>query len=257
MSEIVKKYLGWAGIFALILVGYSSYKYTSVYDRSISSPKSFSVTGEGKTVVIPDVAEFSFSVITEGGKDVAQLQSDNTEKVNAAIAFLKESGIEAKDIKTQGYGINPRYKNNDYRAMTSGSILPPEIVGYTVTQTVSVKVRDFSKTGDILTGVVKAGANSVSSLNFTIDDPTIAQNEARKEAIEKAEKKAKEMAEAAGFRLGDLVSISDSNYYPYYAKTMSSSAYGMGGDMVLESAPVVEAGSQEVTISVNLVYEIR
>ncbi|MFA5172948.1 MAG: SIMPL domain-containing protein [Candidatus Paceibacterota bacterium] len=256
MSEAVKKYLGWAGIFALILVGYSSYKYASVYDRSISSPRSFSVTGEGKSVVIPDVAEFSFSVITEGGKEVADLQSKNTEKVNAAIAFLKESGIEAKDIKTEGYGINPRYKNNDYRVLSSSS-LPPEIVGYTITQTVSVKVRDFSKTGDILSGVVKAGANSVSSLSFTIDDPTVAQNEARKEAIEKAEKKAKEMAKAAGFRLGDLVSINDSNYYPYYAKTMSASSYGMGEDIALESAPIIEAGSQEVTVNVNLVYEIR
>lgn len=255
MSDSLKKYLGWAGIFALVLIGFSAYKYASVYDRSVSSPRSFSVAGEGKAVVIPDVAEFSFSVITEGGKDVANLQSQNTEKVNAAINYLKEAGLEAKDIKTEGYNINPRYKNNSY--YLSSSSLPPEIVGYTVTQTVSAKIRDFSKTGDILSGIVKAGANSVSSLSFTLDDPTLAQNQARQEAIEKAEKKAKDMAEAAGFKLGKLVSINDSNYYPYYAKTVSASAYGMGGDMREEAVPTVEPGSQEVTVNVNLVYEIR
>lgn len=133
---------------------------------------------------------------------------------------------------------------------------PAEIVGYTITQSVQVKVRDFSKVGEILSGVVEEGANTVSQLSFTIDEPDAVQNEARAEAIEKAKQKAKLVAKAGGFGLGRLLDIQESGYLPpiYYAKE----AFGRGGaDMSSSVMPAVEPGSQEVTVSVVLRYEIR
>jgi len=103
---------------------------TRTYDRS-SEPtnfRSFTVQGDGKAVGVPDVASFSFEVITEGDEDLAKLQSDNATKMNAAIEFVAKQGIDKKDIATTGYSIQPRYENVvcDYRA---GSVCPPaEIV---------------------------------------------------------------------------------------------------------------------------------
>lgn len=259
MSEKIKDYVGIALIVAMLVVAVTAWQFVQSYNRQIQpgSFKSFSVSGEGKVVAVPDVGEFTFSVLTQGGKDVGSLQTQNTEKMNKAIDFVKQNGVEAKDIKTQEYNISPQYQyyNCPYNASVVKPCPPPEITGYTVTQSVQVKVRDFTKIGDILSGVVKNGANSVSQLSFTIDDPTSVQDTARAEAIKKAEAKAKSIADAAGFSLGQLLSIQEGTSpvpQPYYNTLMKAEATGMGG-----AAPSVEPGSQDVTVNVTLSYEIR
>ncbi len=103
MSEKIKNYLGLAGVAALVAFALSAVAFVSTYSRSIepSSFRSFSVSGEGEVVAVPDVAQFTFSVITQGGTDIPALQKENTNTANAIIDFLKENGVEEKDIKTQ------------------------------------------------------------------------------------------------------------------------------------------------------------
>jgi uncharacterized protein YggE len=257
--EKMKQYLNIAIIVALLVVAFSAWVYASSYSRSVEPGtfRSFSASGEGKVVAVPDVAQFDFTVVTEGGKDLGSLQADNTKKVNAAIDFVKGEGVDTKDVKTQSYNVSPRYQyyscNHPESSVTPCP--PSEIVGYTVNQSIQVKVRDFSKTGDILSGVVKAGANTVSALQFTIDDPTAVKAQARAEAIEKAKQQAEEIANAGGFKIGKLLGIDESGIYP-------TSYYGMGGavmDKSVASAPMptIEAGSQDVTVNITLRYEIR
>ncbi len=256
MNNIIKNILGVVLVFTLLGVIGASTQYVSVYEKSIdpASYRSFSVSGDGKAVGIPDIARFNFTVITDGGKNVGTLQQDNTTKMNAAIAFLKSKGIDTKDIKTQSYDVQPRYQY--YSCTKEGSVCPPaEIVGYNITQTALVKIRDFALIGDTLSGVVDKGANSVSGLTFTIDDPTLVQNNARAEAITKAHTKAESLAQAGGFTLGRLISIEEGNSsYPQPLYAMESAKYGMGGGY---AAPSIEPGSQEVNVSVTLKYEIR
>ncbi|MDP2838195.1 MAG: SIMPL domain-containing protein, partial [Candidatus Moranbacteria bacterium] len=156
------------------------------------------------------------------------------------------------DLKTLQYNLSPRY---DYAPCVAGSCPAPSISGYSLTQTLEVKVRDSAKLGDLLSGVVRSGANSVSEVRFTVDDDTAAKDEARAEAIAEAKKKAKATAKAAGFRLGKLVTLyENSNPMPYY---------GMGGggaDMYAakaEAAPVVEPGTQSTKVQVTLTYEVK
>ena len=131
---------------------------------------------------------------------------------------------------------------------------PPEIVGYSIRQTASVKIRDFETIGDTLAGVVQNGANSVSQLSFTIDDPTEVRHEARKIAIERAQEKAQRIAEAAGFEVGRLLGIDESGGLPPIYRME-----GLGGaaDFAQAAAPKIEPGSQEVSVTVTLRYEIR
>ena len=275
MDPQVKNRLAYVAMFALIMGSLALWGYVHVYSKSTepSSFRSFSVSADGDAVAIPDVALFTFEIITEGGTDVADLQQENTQKTNDAIAFVKSKGVDAKDIATQGYTVEPRYQYFDCGPTpvyyegggVSGMAVPgvdhpcppSEIVGYTVRTVVSVKVRNFKEAGNILSGVVQNGANSVSGLQFTVDDSAIVENEARAEAITKAKEKAQALANAGDFRLGRLLSISEGGgVTPFYDKRLY--AEGMGGDMPIAApVPTIEPGSQEFHVMMTLTYEIR
>jgi hypothetical protein len=261
MNQEHKKSFFWGVIgLSVLMVALSAWNYASSYADSIqpSSFRSFAVSGEGKVTAVPDIAQISFSVLTEGNKDLGALQSQNTEKMNKVIAFLKGQGVEEKDIKTEQYNISPRYQYYSCPSQTySAQPCPPaDIVGYTINQNVEVKIRDFAKIGSVLGGLVENGANTVSQLTFAIDDPTAVEMEARKEAMEKAKVKAEEIAEAGGFNVGRLLSVDENNYYP--RPMMYKEALGMGG-VAMDSAatPNIQPGSQEVTVNVVLRYEIK
>ncbi len=266
MSERTKNFLGWAIIIAVLAVGFSSVSYVRSFGKTIrpDSFRSFAVTGEGKAVGIPDVAEFSFTVLTEGGKDIAALRKTNDEKSNKAIEFLKKEGVESADIKTASYNLSPRYQNSTcgYSAEAGRQVCPPpEIVGYSISNTVEVKMRKemFNKVGTVLSGVVSAGANTVSQLSFTMDDPTEVENEARAMAITKAEAKAKAIAKAGGFSVGRLLDISEGGFTPYYRESLydlDSKVMNMAGGVAASPAPTIEPGSRDVVVSVTLRYEI-
>ena len=209
--------------------------------------RSIVVSAEGKAVVAPDIAKISFSVVTEG-KDPAKLQTENTKKMNDAIAYLKSQGIDAKDIKTSQYNLSPRY---DYRT----SVGTPMLTGYVLNQSVLVKVRALEKAGEVLAGLIPLGVNDISSLQFDIDDPEAFIREARSQAFEKARVKAKTMAKENGVRLGKVITFSESQGgypRPYYDLKEASIAGGS-----LPPVPTLEAGTQEVTVQVSATYELR
>ena len=250
-----------AAILGILIAAFAIWSFAATYANSIQpgTYRSFSVSAEGKTVAIPDIATFTASVITEGGKDLGSLQAQNTAKTNKIIAYLKGGGVEDKDIQTQSYNVDPRYQYSNCGPMPYGgssTCPPPTIVGYTVTQTVAVKVRALAKAGEIIGGTVDNGANSVSQLQFTLDNPDAAKASARAEALAKAKTKAKEIAQDGGFGVGKLlyIQINDGVQPPMY--------YGMGGGVAaskaeIAPAPTIAPGSEDVTVSVTLTYEIN
>lgn len=239
-----------------LLLAFAALGYVYQYGRSIKQAypaRSFSVDGDAKMTLVPDIATFSVSVVSEGGR-VSDVQKTNTEKMNAVQAFLKESGVDKKDLQTTQYALSPRY---DYPVCDGTKCPTPRISGYTLTQELTVKVRDTEKLGDMLSGVTDKGANTVSSVTFGVDDEKEARNAAREEAIAEARKKAKDMAKAGGFGVGRLISLYEdqgSLPQPMYG--------GRGGAMMdsskasLEMAPSIEPGTQDSTVRVTLTFEI-
>jgi uncharacterized protein YggE len=168
-----------ASAVVLILAVVNLGKTPSRIEVSTAEPANrFSVSAEGKVTAKPDVAILSFGVMTERST-VAQVTKENTDKMNAVIAAIKDNKIEDKDIKTTMYQLNPAY---EYPPNAR-----PYIRGYSLNQQVRVKVRDFETVGDVIAAATGAGANEVGSLQFTIDDPEALKAEARKEAIGKAQ----------------------------------------------------------------------
>lgn len=241
---------------AWLLIAIAALLYAVEFGRSVDKTyptRTFSVDGEGEIETTPDVAKFSVSVVSEGSTNVVAVQTKNTEKINAVSTFLKESGVAEKDLKTDEYTLSPRY---DYPNCVGVSPCPqPTIAGYTLTQTLKVTVRNMESLGDLLTGVVAKGGNSVSQVAFTVDDENKAKDEARKEAIEKARSKAKRIAKDSGFEIGKLVSL-------YESPQMMG--YGGEGDMMSAKSPAamnavtptIEPGTNEIKVTVTLTYEI-
>lgn len=260
MSTHIKNYLGWTIIGTLIAAVILGIVYVHSTAQAIknTSGHTFQVSGTGKVTAVPDVAHVAITVQTDGGKDLGALQTQNTEKNNKINAFLNEQGVASEDITTSNYSVTPRYQG--YNCTGTGICRAPEVVGYTINQTVDVKVRKLDSVGTILAGAVKNGANGITGPNFTIDDLESVQNQARAKAIESAAKQARELAKAGNFRLGKIISVYDNgqgNPIPYE---------GVGGDQLMALgktavsapvAPTIQPGSEEVMASMTVTYEIR
>ena len=233
----------------VVILGFSAVKALWRYGGSVYPSRVVSVSAQGKVTVSPDIATLSFSVISEG-TDPEKLQADNTDRVNAALDFVKSEGVDAKDIKTAGYNLSPRYEYDEKTRKTT-------IGGYVLTQSVAVKIRDLTKVGKIFGGLPARGVNEISGLVFSVEDPDKFLNEARQEGFDKARAKAKSMAEQNHARLGSVITFNESGGgypMPIYA---TAESIGKGGDMGGPvPAPTIEPGSQDVTVWVNVTYEI-
>jgi len=211
--------------------------------KSAQYQNSINVSGEGRVLASPDIGQVDLTVLSEA-VTVAAAQKTNTDKMNKATQGIKDLGIKDADLKTTNYNINPNYQ------YTGGKSV---IIGYQVSQTLRVKIRDLTKVGDVLDRATALGVNQVGSLNFTFNDPENLKAQARADAIANAEQKARALARELGVTLGNVVSFSESdNGLPtpiYY----SAKDVGMGGG---GTAPDVQTGQNEINITVNLAYEI-
>lgn len=250
-QQIKLVHVGALALLAVAALGYV-FQYARSVERTFPS-KTFSVEGTADVETTPDVATFSVSVITEGNTDVASLQSQNAEKMKAVSQFMKDTGVKEKDLKTRDYTITPRYNNP---VCQRGVCPPATIVGYTMSQSLEVKVRDIAVVGDLLAGAVAAGGNSVSEIKFVLDDDTDAKNDAREKAIKKAQEKAKAIALAGGFRLGNIISLYETNndLLPYGG--MGGGAEMSGLKAAANVAPALEPGVTTSTVTMNITYEI-
>ncbi len=239
----------------LALGMYSAYTWKQA-EYLYSGPTTISVTGEGEVNAVPDIGEFSFSVNADG-KTAAVAQEESAKKINAILAYLKEKGVEDKDVKTQDYNLYPKYRY-EQKPCFQGSYCPGEQVmdGFTVTQTVRVKVRAVDTAGELIAGVGNLEATNISGLSFTIDDTTGLKDQARDEAIADAKAKAKILAKQLGVHLDRMVG--------YYEDEMGSpQPYAMGGrDMSMESsfkavAPQMPLGENKTVTHVTITYQVR
>lgn len=251
MNNKIKDYLGIALIAGVLMFALAAWSYARSFEPA--SYRSFTVSAEGEATAVPDVAVFTFGVITESDlNNLEEAKDENAEKANSIIDYLRDEDVEKKDIKTLSYNVSPRY--NNIRCFT-GPCPEPQIVGYTISQMIQAKARDLDKAGELLSGVVDNGANNVSGLGFEVDDITEVENEAREAAFEKAKAQAKAMAKAGGFKVGKLISVDEGfigrGRDVFFAEAME---VGIGGG---GSAPQVEPGEQEIRVNVTLRYAIK
>ena len=213
--------------------------------KEINPTNTINISATGEVFAAPDVANFSVSVVKEA-KTAVDAQNQNAEAINKIVKFLKDSGIEDKDVKTSGYNIYPKYDYLEHQGQV--------FKGYEVTQSLDVKVRKIDEAGKILSGAVEMGANQVGGINLAIDNEDALKRAARQAAINEAKQKADDLVKDLGVNLGRLVSFSESSGgYPTPLYGMMK-AEGLGGGA---TAPEIPTGENKISVSVNLTYEIR
>lgn len=238
------------GLFLTAYLGTLTANNLKAY-RNIGKPdsqiRSITVSGMGKVTATPTIAVTNVGLVTEK-PDVASAQTENTAKMNAFIAAMKQVGIAEADIKTTQYQIYPKYSYDQ----KSGS----NIIGYSVTQSVDVKIRDLTKISEVLAKAGSSGANQVSGIQFTIDDPKVIQSEARDKAVADARERAEKLATALGVKLGRVTGFGeDMGQGGPIPMPMFSKMYdGMGGG---EAAPAIQSGTLDVTSNVSITYELE
>lgn len=233
------------------------YNVQKIKLQQAGSNKTITLSGEGKVVAKPNVAEISFGVITQN-PDSSKAQSDNDSKMKVLVDLLKSQGIDEKDITTTTYNLEPQYNYsyckqsaNDYRSC------PPKITGYQLTQRVTVKIRDFSKINLIVGSLAPNGANDISQITFTVDNWGDYQLQAQIAAIQEVMKKKAALEKATGIKIGQILSISNSGNIPIYNnnKTLSMQAMAPLGAGNNEAA--INPGSQEITSEQTIVFSLE
>jgi uncharacterized protein YggE len=204
------------------------------------------VNGEGKVTAVPDVAILSVGVEAQAAS-VADAQSQASEAMDKVTAALKNGGVATKDIQTQYFNIQKvtRWDNDKQQEI---------VIGYRVTNMVTAKIRDVDKTGAVIDAVAAAGGDltRIDSIGFTVDNPAPFQEQARQKAVADAAARAKQLADAAGVKLGKPIYITESSYFP--------SPIYRDVAMKAEGTPSVETpvspGELEITTSVQIAYDI-
>ena len=251
MDEQITKFLNKTFILAAVLVaGILIFLFAAIgyQQRSLDQQNTnqITVSGEGKVYAKPDVAIVSLGVTTQAAT-VADVTKNNTDKMNAIIDAIKNLKISEKDIQTTNYNLTPLYNWTE----KEGRVFQ----GYTLEQDVQVKIRDFTKIGDVLSQGTEKGANLVGDLQFTIDNPEQFKEQARAKAIAEAKANAQNLAKESGVNLGKIINVYENNYT---ASPMLYNTKAMGGG-VAESAPVptVQPGQQEIDVTINLTYQVK
>lgn len=208
--------------------------------------ESVSVTGTGRVDVTPD--RFSFSVgVQTVANTVDEAVAQNNRRVAAVLAALKAAGAQEKDIQTSNFNIWPQ---QDYQ---EGRL--PRILGYQVSNNVTVRSTKVADAGKFLGVAINAGVNTSSGINFEVADPSRGREQGMKAAFDDARAKASLLARAAGRTLGRAVVITEGTGqtvqppYPPMVRAMAMEA---------KSADVpVEAGSQEMSFTVSVTFELQ
>lgn len=237
------KYLSFA-ILAVLALVVSACGPTTINQAAPETPRTLNVSGVGVVYLTPDIVYINIGVNTQR-EVAAEAVKVNKEQTNAVIQAIKDFGVAEKDIRTTNFSIwsNPQY---DPAGQITGTM-------YVVDNSVSVTVRDLEKLGDLLDAAVAAGANSIYSIQFDVEDKTEANKEARTKAVEDAKVEAQELADAAGLTIGDIQTI---NYYES-SPTGYFEGKGGGGGAAVESAVPIQPGQLAISVTVNVTYNIK
>ena len=208
-------------------------------------PNALTVVGQGEATGTADMALVSLGVTTNGAS-AQEAMSANSTAMSAVIAKVKAQGVADKDIQTSEISLVPVQG----QSKSSDTQQPPQIVGFTASNSVIVTVRDLKKVGPVLDVAIAAGANSASGVSFGIADPTSLQQTALQNAVKAARGRADAMAAAAGVKVTGVLSISE-------VTTEQPQPRSLAAPAVAPQGTPVQPGELTVTTQVVASYSFQ
>lgn len=209
---------------------------------SIQPETTITLSGRGTIEQAPDIANIAVGVQVEA-KTAAEAMQQQATQMNGVFAAVKAAGIADRDMQTGAMSLNPVYEYpNNAR---------PRLTGYQASNSINIKVRDLKNLGKTLDAVVKGGGNTINGISFAVDKPEQFQNEARVEAIKDAAAKAELYAQAVGYKVKRIVTISEQEFYPQPPMPVMMRMQ----DVAAEATPIA-AGEVSLVQTVNVVFEL-
>lgn len=200
------------------------------------------IQASGVSTRAPDIATISAGVVTQAGK-AGDALATNAKAMTATIAALKRAGVADRDIQTQSINLQPQYRYGDNQ--------PPVLTGYQASNRISVRLRDMHGAGTVIDTLVAAGANQIDGPTLSVEHPETALDEARAKALATARARADLYAKAAGLTVRRIVRISESEETRPIVRPMAMMAVKRA-----DTTPV-EAGEQELTVDLSVVFELN
>ena len=209
-----------------------------------ADPPQITTSARGEVSVRPDRATIIVGVHTRAA-NAARAADENATKTEAVLAALREAGIAAEQLSTVDYSVYPEVRH-DREGQN------PQVVAYTVQNSVRAELRDISRVGAVIDAALGAGANTINSLSFHSSNVDAARREALAAAMQKARADAEVLARAAGGSLGRLLEVVTTEY----GIPIPMRGYARGMDMVAQAAPTpIEPGQQKVSAHVTVRFE--
>jgi uncharacterized protein YggE len=206
-------------------------------------PPSITVVGEGRAAARPDTAEVSAGVVTQAGT-AAQALTQNSVAMDRVLRAVTAVGIADRDVQTATVNVVPMRRTGRQEPS------PPDIVGYEVSNQVRIRVRDLTNLGRVLDALVQEGANVLGGISFSVAEPAPVLDQARTKAMADARRRAELYAQAAGVKVGPVLSIREAPPgIPRFGAEMPRA-------MAVTAVPVAP-GEQEFQASVTVTYAIR
>lgn len=247
-------------ILAFVIIGFINKQ------KNRDTLNTITVSGNAEVFAHPDIARFSFT-LQETAKTTAEAQEVISEKVDLILDELAEIGIYEKDIATQSYLMSPKYEWGTHLRVEQvgidGTTFYPDtgrrqvLVGYDVSQNISLKIRDFDTLPAVLTLLGGTGVHNLYGPNFEVEDTDGLEQEARSMAIQNAQAEARQLAKDLGVRLGDLVSFNEGGYYPYAVRSQAYDGMALAGGATEKAAPSLPTGEQTISSQVSLTYQLK
>lgn len=216
-------------------------------EQEVAAGREITVEGEALKHVRPDVARLTLGVTTGPQSTAEAALKVLTDRFDAVVARVESLGVEEDDITTTNLSLTPVY---DFSAGRQ------QLRGFEATESITVKIRDLARVGEVLTQAAAEGVNQAGGIQFEVDDPTQLTNETEALAIEDAQDKATTLARALGVRLGRVKAfrVGEAGVPtppPLYARSSELSADAGGGDLPVPS------GTQELKVTVSVTYELK
>jgi uncharacterized protein len=208
-----------------------------------AAERSISVIATGEATVAPDLAVVSFAV-SGSGKQLASTRDEVNARSSSVLGRLRKLGIAEADLNAPDVGIHPEY---DYRK-------GQRLIGYRVVRQMTAKVRELDRLGEVLDGLVAAGANEVHGAQMTASDPSAAEHEALRAAISAARAKAQALAAAGEVTLGALARVEEE---PAHGPPVPRVRMLAAAEMAEGALTEVAAGDLTVTRQVRAWFAIE
>ncbi len=230
--------------FALALAAFSPALALETRLIDINTDRWVEVSGEGSVSAAPDFARVTLGVTTTG-KDAREAMAANAKSANALVGLIKAQGVSPADIQTSELSISPMFSNQPPAQASA-----PTIIGYSVSNSVTVTVRDLSSLGALLDKAVAAGANAIYGIGYGENDPSALLDKARPLAVADARRKAEIYAAAGGAKIGRLMELTEEAGARPLA--FAARAYAQGA-----AAPTpIEAGQDKLTVTIMARFEL-